>query len=227
MWLLKWNDFFVILSDSNTITQVYVNIGWQFVRQITCAAKNRYYNANRTRHAFTHSSAIKRGLQLSWPQQKKVHLFLLISEDKILLSAAFRDESQVYAFKMGDLLHSAIEFMIDHWIALAIGLLVLLIHRYVCTMEQNVSSKIIHETPRWVKEKTNCVVFVLGSQSDPLRLFSRVTVGFELELSLRFEVGPSRMELSFKVPNNYAFRANFVFFTYFWRSWFCYHLWHV
>ena len=49
---------------------------------------------------------------------------------------------------MADLLHSAIEFMIDHWIALAIGLLVLLIHRYVCTMEQNVSSKIIHETPR-------------------------------------------------------------------------------
>ena len=96
---------------------------------ITRAAKNRYYNANETRHTFTHSSAIKGSLQLSWAQQKKVRLFLLISEAKILLSAAFRDESQVYAFKMGDLLHSAIEFMIDHWITFAIGLLVLLIYR--------------------------------------------------------------------------------------------------
>lgn len=169
------------------MTQVYVNIGWQFVRQITCAAKNRYYNANRTRHAFTHSSAIKRGLQLSWPQQKKVHLFLLISEDKILLSAAFRDESQVYAFKMGDLLHSAIEFMIDHWIALAIGLLVLLIHRYVCTMEQNVSSKIIHETPRWVK-KTQIVLsvhVVWAHNPIPcgyLASYSWVWVGVEFEV---------------------------------------------
>ena len=115
---------------------------------------------------------------------EKVSFISIDFWSQILLSAAFRDESQVCAFKMGDLLHSAIEFMIDHWIALAIGLLVLLIHRYVCTMQQNVSSKIIHETPRWVKEKINCVVFVLGSQSDPLRLFSRVTVGFELELSL-------------------------------------------
>ena len=100
------------------------------------------------RHTFTHSSAIKRSgpnsVELS---RKRCHLLLLISKAKILLSAAFRDESQVYAFKMGDLLHSAIEFMIDHWITLAIGLLVLLIHRYVCTMQQNVSSKIIHETP--------------------------------------------------------------------------------
>lgn len=164
---------------------MYVNIGWQFVRQITCAAKNRYYNANRTRHAFTHSSAIKRGLQLSWPQQKKVHLFLLISEDKILLSAAFRDESQVYAFKMGDLLHSAIEFMIDHWIALAIGLLVLLIHRYVCTMEQNVSSKIIHETPRWVK-KTQIVLSVVWAHNPIpcgyLASYSWVWVGVEFEV---------------------------------------------
>ena len=187
---------------------MYVDIGWQFVRQITCGAKNRYYNANRTRHAFTHSSVIKRGLQLSWPQQKKVHLFLLISEDKILLSAAFRDESQVYAFKMGDLLHSAIEFMIDHWIALAIGLLVLLIHRYVCTMQQNVSSKIIHETPRWVK-KTQIVLSVVWAHnlSDPLLLFS------ELQLGLSWSWVWGRMELSFKVPKNYASCFLYLFLT--------------
>ena len=159
---------------------------WMTIRQTDyMPAKNRYYNANRTRHAFTHSSAIKRGLQLSWPQQKKVHLFLLISEDKILLSAAFRDESQVYAFKMGDLLHSAIEFMIDHWIALAIGLLVLLIHRYVCTMQQNVSSKIIHETPRWVK-KTQIVLSVVWAHNPIpcgyLASYSWVWVGVEFEV---------------------------------------------
>lgn len=206
------------------MTQVFVNIAWQFVRQITCAAKNRYYNANRTRHAFTHSSAIKWSLQLCWAQQKKVDSFLLISEAKLLLSAAFRDEFQVYAFKMGDLLHSAKEFMIDHWITLAIGLLVLLIHRYVCTMQQNVSSKIIHETPRWVKKRQIVLSFFWAHNPIPcgyLPSYSWVWVRVE------FEVGPGRMELSFKVPNNYTFGANFVLFTYFWRSWFCYHLWHV
>lgn len=63
------------------------------------------------------------------------------------------------------------------------------------------------------KDKLCCLCFGLTIRS-PAAIY-RVTVGFELELSLRFEVGPSRMELSFKVPNNYAFRANFVFFTYF------------
>ena len=200
--------------------QACVNI----VRQITCAAKNRYYNANGSRHAFTHSSAIKRSLQLSWGQQKKGSFISIDFWSQILLSAAFRDESQVCAFKMGDLLHSAIEFMIDHWIALAIGLLVLLIHRYVCTMQQNVSSKIIHETRRWVKKRQIVLSLFWAHNPIPcgyLPSYSWVWVGVE------FEVGPSRMELSFKVPNNNAFRANFVFFTYFWRSWFCYHLWHV
>ena len=203
---------------------MYVNIAWQFVRQITCAAKNRYYNANRTRHAFTHSSAIKRSLQLSWGQQKKVHLFLLISEAKILRSAAFRDETQVCAFKMGDLLHLAIEFMIDHWITLAIGLLVLLIHRYVCTMQQNVSSEIIHETLRWVKKRQIVLSLFWAHNPIPCGYLSRYSWVW---VWVEFEVGPGRMELSFKVPNNYAFRGNFVFFTYFWRSWFCYHPWHV
>ena len=164
---------------------MYVNIAWQFVRKITCAAKNRYYNANRTRHAFTHSSAIKRSLQLSWAQQKKIHLFLLNPEAKILLSAAFRDESQVYACKMGDLLHSAIEFMIDHWITVAIGLLVLLIHRYVCTMLQNVSSKIIHEIPRWVKKRQIVLSVVWANNPIPcgyLASYSWVWVGVEFEV---------------------------------------------
>ena len=55
------------------------------------------------------------------------------------------------------------------------------------------------------KEKTNCGVCRLDSQSDPLRLFS------ELQLGLSWSWVWDRMELSFKVPKNYASRANFIF----------------
>ena len=195
---------------------MWVNIAWQFVRQITCAAKNRYYNANRVT---SHIHSL-----LSY---KRVPPTELNSKEKG--SAASRDESQVYALKMGDLLQTAIDFFtIDHWITLAIGLFVLLIYRYVCTMQQNVSSKTILETPPWVLKKrqivlsftSNCIVFCAHNPIPGGYLSS-------LQLGLSWGWVWSGMALSLKIPKKYAFRGSFGFFTYFWRSWYCCHLCHV
>ncbi|CAH3190591.1 unnamed protein product [Porites evermanni] len=73
---------------------------------------------------------------------------------------------------MGDILHSAIEFMIDHWITLAIGLLVLLIHRY-CIAPYTVFKKLGIPGPTPIPFFGTSAVMLFNPHKGPLQTLER------------------------------------------------------
>ncbi|XP_073241136.1 cytochrome P450 3A28-like isoform X4 [Porites lutea] len=73
---------------------------------------------------------------------------------------------------MGDLLHLAIEFMIDHWITLAIGLLVLLIHRY-CIAPYTVFKKLGIPGPTPIPFFGTSAVMLFNPHKGPLQTLER------------------------------------------------------